>query len=374
MLVDPRMRKLAYNLVNYSCSVRRGENVWIEAYGVDAAFVNCLVEEVYAAGGYPYVSLYDNRVQRAVMKGMDETLADRMRAFDAPKMDAMQCYIGVRGGENPYETSDIPADRTAAYSKFYSLPVHHDRRVAKTKWVILRWPTQGMSSMSGMSTENFEDFFFKVCNLDYRRMDEAMTPLVELMNATDRVRLSAPGTDLEFSIKDIPAVKCCGLRNIPDGEVYTAPVRDSVNGRITYNIPSPHDGIRFENISLLFKDGKIIDASANDTAAINKIFDTDEGARYVGEFSLGVNPFITRAMGDILSDEKIRGSLHFTPGSCYDEAFNGNRSAIHWDLVLDMSADKGGGEIYFDGRLIRKDGVFVVKELEGLNPENLGRE
>lgn len=374
MLVDPRMRKLAHNLVNYSCSVRRGENVWIEAYGVDAAFVNCLVEEVYAAGGYPYVSLYDNRVQRAVMKGMDETLADRMRAFDAPKMDAMQCYIGVRGGENPYETSDIPADRTTAYSKFYSLPVHHDRRVAKTKWVILRWPTQGMSSMSGMSTENFEDFFFKVCNLDYRRMDEAMTPLVELMNATDRVRLSAPGTDLEFSIKDIPAVKCCGLRNIPDGEVYTAPVRDSVNGRITYNIPSPHDGIRFENISLLFKDGKIIDASANDTAAINKIFDTDEGARYVGEFSLGVNPFITRARGDILFDEKIRGSLHFTPGSCYDEAFNGNRSAIHWDLVLDMSADKGGGEIYFDDRLIRKDGVFVVKELEGLNPENLGRE
>ena len=198
--------------------------------------------------------------------------------------------------------------------------------------------------------------------------------LVELMNRTDKVRLVAPGTDLTFSIKGIPAVKCSGRRNIPDGEVYTAPVRDSVNGRITYNVPSKYNGKKFENISLVFKDGKIVEATANDSEAVNRVFDTDEGARYVGEFSFGVNPFIHDAMGDILFDEKIAGSIHFTPGSCYEEAPNGNDSAIHWDLVLDMSADKGGGEIYMDDVLVRKDGIFVLDELKGLNPDALGRE
>ncbi len=373
-MTDPRERQLAKNLVNYSCEVQKGENVWIDAIGVDASFVTALVEEVYAAGGYPFVNVIDNRVQRAVMMGMDEELARRMCAFDAPKMDAMQCYIGVRGGENAFETSDVDHARMSAYNRYYSHPVHHERRVAKTKWVVLRWPTQGMSAMSGMSTAAFEDFYFKVCNLDYRKMDEAMTPLVELMNRTDKVRLVAPGTDLTFSIKGIPAVKCSGRRNIPDGEVYTAPVRDSVNGRITYNVPSKYNGKKFENISLVFKDGKIVEATANDSEAVNRVFDTDEGARYVGEFSFGVNPFIHDAMGDILFDEKIAGSIHFTPGSCYEEAPNGNDSAIHWDLVLDMSADKGGGEIYMDDVLVRKDGIFVSDELKGLNPDALGRE
>lgn len=373
-MTDPREKLLAHNLVTYSCDVRKGENVWIEAFGVDSSFVVELVNEVYAAGGNPFVSLYDNRVQRALMQGMTEELAAKMRAFDAPKMDEMQCYIGVRGGENAYETSDVDPARMAAYNKLYSHPVHHERRVAHTKWVVLRWPTQGMSAMSGMSTAKFEDYYFDVCNLDYRKMDEAMTPLVELMNATDRVRLVAPGTDLTFSIKGIPAVKCSGRRNIPDGEVYTAPVRDSVNGRITYNVPSKYNGMKFENVSLTFKDGKIVSATANNTEAVNKIFDTDEGARYVGEFSFGLNPFITEAIGDILFDEKISGSIHFTPGSCYDEAPNGNNSAIHWDLVLDMTARRGGGEVWFDDVLIRKDGLFVVKALEGLNPDKLGRE
>lgn len=371
MLVDKRIETLAKNLVNYSCNVQKGENVLIEAFGIDYQLVNCVVKEVYAAGGYPFVSVFDNRIQRELMKGMDETLAKKMAEFDCAKMDKMDAYIGIRGGENAYETCDIDAARMGAYSKFYSLPVHHDRRVAHTKWVVLRYPTQGMSAMSAMSTESFEDFYFDVCNLDYRKMGEAMTPLVELMNKTDKVRIVGPGTDLSFSIKGIGGVKCCGLRNIPDGEVYTAPVKDSVNGRITYNVPTSKDGIKFENVSLLFKDGKIIEATANDTEAINKIFDTDEGSRYVGEFAIGVNPFVTKAMGDILFDEKISGSIHFTPGSCYDDAYNGNRSAIHWDFVLVQTKAFGGGEIYFDDRLIRKDGIFVADELKGLNPENL---
>ena len=371
MLLDPRIEVLAHNLVTYSCDVKKGENVFIEATGVDYQLVNCIVKEVTKAGGFPFVSVKDNRVEREILNSMSEELAKRMEDFDNYKMKKMQAYIGIRGGENAFEKSDVDQQKIKTYNKYYATPVHLDTRVKHTKWVILRYPTQGMSAQSAMSTEAFEDLYFKVCNLDYAKMDKAMTPLVELMNRTDKVRIVAPNTDLTFSIKSIGGVKCAGKCNIPDGEVYTAPVKDSVNGRISYNVPTVYNGIRFENVSLLFKDGKIIEATSNNNEAINNIFNTDDGARYVGEFAIGVNPYVTKPMCDILFDEKISGSIHFTPGECYDDAYNGNVSAIHWDLVLDQTAAHGGGEIYFDDVLIRKDGIFVIDELKGLNPENL---
>ena len=283
----------------------------------------------------------------------------------------MDCYIGVRGADNITELSDVPAENMAVYDKYYNTPVHHEVRVAKTRWVVLRYPNDAMAQLSGTSTEAFEDFYFDVCTLDYRKMGKAMESLVEYMQRTDRVRITAHGTDLTFSIKDIPVVPCSGESNIPDGEVFTAPVRDSVNGTIRYNAASSYQGFVFENVTLTFENGKIVKAEANDTERINGIFDMDEGARYVGEFAIGVNPYILHPMKDILFDEKIQGSIHFTPGSCYDDAWNGNVSAIHWDLVLIQRPEYGGGEIYFDDVLIRKDGRFVVPELEVLNPENL---
>lgn len=371
MIEDSRIRQLAKNLVGYSCNVQAGENVMIEATGVDYTLVGALVEEIYRVGGYPHVVLKDARIERKLLMGMTKEHARQMAKLDSLRMEQMQAYIGLRGGDNAYETSDVPSDRMRIYDTEYAHPVHHERRVKHTKWVILRYPTPGMSAMSAMSTEAFEDLYFRVCNLDYRKMDEAMTPLVERMNRTDRVRIVGPDTDLEFSIRGIGAVKCSGLRNIPDGEVYTAPVRDSVNGVIHYNVPTSKNGKKYEDIRLVFRNGKIVEATGNDTDALNAVFDTDEGARYVGEFALGVNPYIERPMGDILFDEKISGSIHFTPGCCYDDAYNGNVSAIHWDLVLIQTPQAGGGEIYFDGELIRKDGRFVPQDLQGLNPENL---
>lgn len=372
MLVDNRIKKLAYNLVNYSCAVKKDENVMIEAFGIDYQLVNCIVDECYKVGACPFVTIRDNRIERHIQQQMTDQTAKKLAEVDCFKMDRMHAYIGIRGGENAFETSDVPIQNKNSYNKYYSYPVHHLRRVKNTKWVVLRYPTQGMSQMSNMSSEAFEDFYFDVCNLDYKIMEQAMTPLVQLMNKTDKVRIVSPNTDLMFSIKNIPAIKCSGLRNIPDGEVYTAPIKDSVNGTITFNTPTSSNGIKFENISLQFKNGKIVNATASgNNAALNQILDTDAGARYVGEFALGVNPYITKPMGDILFDEKICGSLHFTPGACYDEADNGNHSAIHWDLVLIQTPQYGGGEIYFDNVLIRKDGLFVLDSLKCLNPDNL---
>ena len=368
---DIRIEKLAKGLINYSCALKKGEKVLIEAKGIDYMLVNALVKEAYAVGAYPFVEIYDNRVTRQLLMGQSKELAMLRAKYDGARMAEMDAYIGVRGGENSNELSDVPEQNLQVESEFYSHPVHHELRVKKTKWVVLRYPNQGMACQAGMSTDAFEDFYFKVCNLDYSKMDRAMDNLKARLDSGDKVRIIAKDTDISFSIKGIGSKKCSGQRNIPDGEIYTAPVKDSVNGVITYNTPSILNGFKFENVSLTFKDGKIIKATGNNQEKINAIFDTDEGARYIGEFAFGVNPYINKPMGDILFDEKISGSIHFTPGSCYDDCYNGNNSAIHWDLVQIQTKEYGGGEIYIDGELIRKDGLFVPNDLLCLNPENL---
>ncbi|WP_226528494.1 aminopeptidase [Metabacillus niabensis] len=368
---DSRIETLAKNLINYSIKLQKGEKVLIENFGLQRELVVALVKEAYKAGGYPFVSLKDHQVDRALMMGGTQEQYEMMADFEAEVMSKMDAYIGLRSGQNINEFADIPDDKMKLQGQTIGQKVHRDIRVPKTRWVVLRYPTSSMAQLAKMSTEQFEDFYFNVCNLDYSKMDKAMDALVELMNKTDKVRLTGNDTDLTFSIKDIPAIKCSGQMNIPDGEVYTAPVRDSVNGKISYNTPSPYNGFTFENVQLTFKDGKIVEATANNTERINKIFDTDEGARYIGEFAIGVNPFIQHPMQDILFDEKIDGSFHFTPGQAYDDAYNENNSNIHWDMVMIQRPEYGGGEIYFDDVLIRKDGRFIIPELEPLNPENL---
>ena len=343
----------------------------IENFGVEPEAVTALIREAYAAGAEPIVILRDMRVQRALMLGATAEKWDEEARVDADRMRAVDAYIGLRAGTNAYEQADVPPEKQRLYMQHYSQPVHSLIRVPDTRWVVLRDATPAMAQMAEMSTEAFEDFYFDVCTMDYSRMEAAMAPLKALMERTDRVHILGPGTDLTFSIKGMPAVPCAGRVNIPDGEIFTAPVRESVNGTIAYNVPSTHDGFSFENMRLTFRDGRITSVACNDGARAERVFDQDEGARYVGEFALGVNPYITRPMNNTLFDEKIMGSFHFTPGACYDECDNGNRSALHWDLVCIQTPEYGGGEIWFDGVLVRKDGHFVLPELEALNPERL---
>ena len=371
---DIRIEKLAYNLVNYSCKLKKGENVLIKVYGEgeERDLVMAIIQEVYKVGGNPFVWNQDPQIMRELLKKCNDEQIKIWAESDLMLMKKMDAYIGISGGSNSAENSSVKEENYKTYEKLYLDPVHMDQRIKNTKWVVLNYPTASMAQQASMSTDEFEDFYFKVCNLDYSKMDKAMDNLVSLMNKTDKVKIIGEGTNLTFSIKDIPAIKCAGVINIPDGEIFTAPVKNSVNGVLSYNTPSLYsDGFTYENIKLEFKDGKIINASSNDDKRINKIFDTDEGARYIGEFAIGVNPYITKPMKKILFDEKIMGSFHFTPGACYDEASNGNKSAIHWDLVCIQTKEYGGGEIYFDDVLIRKDGVFVIDELKCLNPENL---
>jgi aminopeptidase len=369
---DPRSASLAQVLVRHSCRVEPGENVMIESFDAPSLFLRDLVREVAAAGGRPLLQLRSHALMRDLLRGSSEAQMQLQGEIDAFAMAKMQCYIGVRANTNISEWSDLPPEMVKLYQEHWWTPVHREIRVPKTKWVILRWPNDSMAQLAGMSTEAFEDFYFRVCTLDYGRMSEAMKPLERLLASTDRVRLVAPGTDLRFSVKGIPAIGCDGRTNIPDGEVFTAPVKDSIEGTIAFNTPTIYQGISQDRVTLRFEQGKIASAEGTDQKGLLSILDSDPGARYMGEFALGFNPHVTRPMRDILFDEKIAGSIHMAIGNSYEDAFNGNKSGVHWDLVLRMNPEDGGGQVYFDDVLIRENGRFLLPELAGLNPENLG--
>ncbi len=369
---DPRNARLAQVIIRHSTQLQPGETILIEAFDVRDGLVLDLVDEAYRAGGVPLVSLRGGAVNRQLLLGATEAQVRTQAEIELFQMQRVQAYVGLRGADNASETADVPEDRLALYTRLLQQPVHLEQRVNHSKWVVLRYPTPSMAQLANQSTEAFEEFFYRVCTLDYAHMAEAMKPLEARMKAADRVRLVGPGTDLAFSIRGIGVVPCEGRRNLPDGECFTAPVRDSVNGTIAYNTPSLHLGTTYTNLVFTFEGGRIVRATGDPQDRLEKLLDTDEGARYVGEFSLGFNPFILTPMKDTLFDEKIAGSLHFTPGQAYRTADNGNRSQIHWDLVLIQRPEYGGGEVWFDGELVRKDGRFVVPDLAGLNPERLG--
>lgn len=370
-MFDPRYAKLADVLVNYSTKIQPNENVLIEAFDIPEEMVIALIRKVRNAKGRPMVAIKQNRILRELINDTDQLTMEQIADVEAFRMKKVQAYIALRGSYNISEMSDIASAKIELYQEHWLKPVHFKIRVPKTKWCILRWPTSSMAQQAQRSSESFEDFFFDVCTLDYGKMSKAAQYLKKWMEATDSVHILGEGTDLTFSIKGIPAIPCSGSHNIPDGEVFTAPVKDSINGTIQYTADSIYQGTVFSNIRLTFKKGKVIEATSNNTKRLNTILDTDEGSRYVGEFALGFNPYITKPMLDILFDEKIAGSFHFTPGQAYEDADNGNRSNIHWDMVCIQTPQYGGGEIWFDNTLIRKDGLFVVEELKALNPDQL---
>jgi aminopeptidase len=373
-MLDPRVTKLAELLVSHCCSLSSSDTVLVHAFDIPEEAVAEIVRVSQGTGAKVVVRLESGQVRRQLMLGMNEKNAQIYADIEKFEMEQMTAYIALRGTHNYAEGSDVSGEILSMWQRLYVTPVVFGVRVPKTKWVALRWPTPGMAQQANMSTFAFEKFYFDVCTLDYDKMAKASEPLKDLMDKTDQVHILAPGTDLKFSIKGIGSVACSGDRNIPDGECFSAPVKDSMNGVIQYNTVSLYQGTEYKDIRYVVKNGKIVEASAGaNTDKLNAVLDTDEGARYFGEWSLGYNPYVLHPMKDTLFDEKIAGSFHLTPGNAYDPpGGNGNKSSVHWDTVLIQRPDYGGGEIWFDGKLIRKDGLFLLPELEGLNPANLG--
>lgn len=366
---DPRLTELAETILNDSLDLQPGERVFINFQGqATTELAGELIRLITDKGAVPFWYFNDPPLFRKFLKGMEE---HQMRDFTDLHLGLMRefdCYIGVNGSENVFETADLSKGKQSLLQNIYEKDVIFGERVPNTRWCVLRYPNGAMAQLAQRSVEEFEDFFFRVCTLDYRDLSEKLDPLKTLMENTDRVRIVAPGTELSFSINKIPVVKCAGKMNLPDGEIYTAPIRESVNGKIRFNTPSVYKGELFENVELEFLDGKIIKATCSgNNRRLMDILSSDDGSCYIGEFAMGVNPHILEPMKDTLFDEKIYGSIHLTPGNSYDDADNGNKSGIHWDLIQIQRPEYGGGKIYFDNELIRKDGEFLLPPLLPLN-------
>lgn len=365
--MDPRYIQLAQQLIRYSTALKKGEKILLDLVDTPEDMAVALVREVRLRKGVPFLRLGSNRLSREMLMGATDDQYQATSKHLLSEMKDMDAYIAIRGSHNITETSDVPAKKMGTAMKYLRKVLDH--RVKKTKWCVLRWPHPAMAQQAGMSTEAFENFYFDACLLDYKSYLPSMNALKRFMEKANDIHIVGNGTDLRFSIKDMSAIACGGQNNIPDGEVFTAPIKDSVEGVIYYNAPTIYRGISFDGIRLTFEKGKIIKAEADGgmTRELNKILDSDPGARYIGEFAIGFHPIVREPMRDILFDEKIAGSFHFTPGQAYEEADNGNRSTVHWDMVNIQRKDYGGGEIYFDGKLFRKDGQFLAKSLEKLN-------
>lgn len=371
--IDSRDRELAKLIVNYSVHAQKGDLVMIEAVGEQTlGLAAACLKEAARLNAAPYLVFVEPRIQREYLFEAGEPSMKRLGEFEKAQMENVDCYIGIRGADNIFETADVPSDKLDLHMKHVRQPVHLDIRVNRTRWCVMRYPNPAMAQLASRSTADFADFYYSVCLVDYLKMAEAAAPLAALMKRTDKVSITGPGTELEFSIKDVPVVPCCGNHNIPDGECFTAPVRDSINGTVQFNTPTAESGSPYENIRLKFEKGQVVEAEAGNkeqTARLEKVLNRDEGARYIGEFAVGFNPLVRVPMRDILFDEKIAGSFHMALGNAYGDADNGNRSSLHWDLVCIQRPEYGGGEICFDDVLIRRDGEFVLEELAGLNPE-----
>jgi aminopeptidase len=357
---DLRLEKLAKNLLTHSCKLQKGQSIIIEGSSESRDLIVEIVKQVYKLGAFPFVRLGDEQIGRATLMGITEELSKRMCKYAMPLFEDCNAYIGIRASRNEFEGADVPTANKVLHAKHFGKPIHMDTRAVKHNWVILNYPNPSMAQMAQTSVEAFEDFYFDVCTMDYSKMHNAMVPLKELMEKTDRVRIVAPDTDLSFSIKGQKAKICSGECNIPDGEIYTSPLKTSINGKIRFNTPSTCKGITHTDICLTFRDGKVIEEHSSNTDALTAELNSDEGARYTGEFAFGVNPYIKKPMNDILFDEKISGSIHIALGNCYDDCPNGNKSQIHWDLILRDC------DVYLDDVLVRKGGKFMPKQLQAL--------
>lgn len=365
--MEENFKKLSETIVNYSIDVKENERVLINLQNIKCKpLCKYLIKDIVKKKGIPFVKINDDEITTLLLENTSDEKIKNISKQDMETVNNYDSFINIRYSTNDYEKINIDNE---TLKKIGDATKDSDYiRINKRKWVLLNYPSTLDAFKSKMNTDSFIEYALSVMNVDYKDMYERIKPLKKLMEKTKKVRIISPGTDISFDIENMNIVPCCGKSNIPDGEIFTAPIKTSVNGIITYNADSPYQGNIYSNVCLKFKDGKIIEASCDgDNDSLNKIFDTDEGARYVGEFSLGLNPLILHPIGDILYDEKIIGSIHFTPGAAYEDAFNGNKSSVHWDLVLIQRKDYGGGEIYFDHTLIRKDGKFALPELMHLN-------
>lgn len=369
MLLDPRIEKLANLMVNYSVAVKPGDRVLIRGNVISEPMLAAVYQKVIEAGGHPFVAAELNQAKEIFFKFSSQ---DQLAYVHEPLRQlyaTYDCLISILGEENTHALANIEPHKQAAAAlamhEVNGLIIERAGR-GELRWTVTQYPTQASAQDADMSLNEYADFVFQATMPDladpiayWRRFSARQERLVTWLRGKKQVRLLAPDTELSLSIADRRFVNCDAHNNVPDGEIFTGPVEDSLEGHVRFSYPTIYKGREVNGVELWFEQGRVVKASATKNADfLLSMLDTDPGARYVGEFAIGTNAGIQQFTRNILFDEKIGGSFHMALGQSYPDTGAVNQSSIHWDMICDL---RQGGEIWVDDELFYKNGKFEIE-------------
>ncbi len=367
-MTDPRLLKHADILVNYSTDIQPGDRVVIESTTAAEPMLEALIERILARGGYPYLITKLPREDAIFYQHAGEAQLIQTPEFLKLAYETFEARIRLHSLTDTKHLSKVDPEKQALHARAMSpiLSTQMQRGLSRDlKWCTTLYPTQAYADEAGMSLEAYKDFIYGTMHADtddpvsyWEQVKAEQAEYVKMFEGRDKVVLRGPNVDLRLSVKGRKFVNACGLNNMPDGEIFTGPVENSVHGWVRFTYPSIYEGRVVENIELEFVEGRVLHAKAKKNQDfLLRMLDTDAGARFVGEFAIGLNFEIDRFTGNILFDEKIGGSFHMALGAGYPETGSQNKSQIHWDMICDLRKDS---EINVDGQVVYKNGKFVA--------------
>jgi aminopeptidase len=365
---DPRVDALAQILVRYSTKVKKGDVCSIAASTAAEPLVQAIYEEVLRAGGLPIMQLQPSGAQAAFYDLASDEQLDWVAPTTEWTVDHADVHISVMATLNTRELSNADPKKQARHQKARKQIMETSmRRAAENsyRWALTLFPTHAYAGEAGMSLPAYEDFYYAACLADdgdpvsaWQRQSEQTCRLTEWIQGREEVRVQAEGTDITLGVAGRKWIPCVGEHNMPDGEFFTGPIEDAVNGEIRFSFPASYGGRTVSGVCLRFEDGRVVDASAEQGEEfLIEMLDADEGARRLGELGIGTNYGIAAGTREILLDEKMGGTVHLAVGMAYPETGGTNNSAVHWDMVCDL---RTGGSITVDGEELQRDGKFLV--------------
>lgn len=373
-MMDQRLKQMAKTVINYSLNIQPGEKVLIDSTKNCSEMIKYMIKLIADRGAIPLVMLKETDIKRSLIINGCKEQFELMKTQEETILNKVDVYINMIDSDNCFDMSDIPSEKRALYQKYYFQPINFEIIVPKLRWITVDYPSISSAQQFGMSTDEYENYFFDAVNVDYEELGKKMQKLKELLDKGKHIQIESPNVNLSFNIDNLCSEVCSGKINLPDGEVFIAPTINSANGEIEFNVPSRYQGSSFEKIKLFFQDGRVVNySSQTNYEKLAEILESDEGNKYIGEFAIGTNPNINRPRSNILFDEKMLGSFHIALGNSHSLSDNGNKASIHWDMVNVLTENYGGGRIILDDEVIQENGIFVHHDLKELNSKVLSK-
>ncbi len=352
-MVDQRIEKIADILLNHSTKVKEGDYVIIEGEYQALELIKILYKKILQKGAFPIPKIGDDQFHSMYYKYAPDNVLKTFPEIAYNELKKVDCLIALRAPKNLKEMADVDPNKITDRTKLLE-PIKTER--LKKRWIVFNFPTNSFAQEAGMSLEDFEDFVYNACIQDWNKISKEQEKYIKLMESGSEVRIIGKDTDIKLKIKGRQFINGSGSHNMPDGEIFTAPLENETEGHIYFDYPTVYSGKEVLGVMFKFEKGKIVDVKAEKGEDfIKQVLKTDEGASKLGELGIGLNYNIKKGIKNILFDEKIGSSVHMAIGSSYKECLGVNESAVHWDFIKDMK----NGKMFLDGKLVYENGRFI---------------